>query len=207
MKFRIIVGSEQGDGLLTYGANTFLHLPLVEETDPEWNDIWAINYDDTVVPVLNDVEVSPPEAVADPSGGRPTRDLFLSADEITYFTNWVETKAASEIAVMQSNQDAITAEANDHILNKYKDWNEYQGVDSNRMNRDLCLKESDCYELPHLKTAEWDTFRSWLRDLPTTNPDPLTINFVPLPVGANQILKRAYEAWRVRINQTIAIKG
>lgn len=208
MKYRIIVGKERDDGLLTYGDNTFLHLPLIEESAPEWKDIWAINYDDTVDPVLNDVEVTPPEALSDPSNNRPTRDLFMSPDEITFFNNWVETRATEQLGILQANADAEQTEQNELLLAKYGIWGiGHNNIDSNRRNRDGLLMASDSYELPHLKTAEWDTFRQWLRNLPQTNPDPLTIQFPELPAGANQVLIIAYEKWRSRINKVIAIKG
>ena len=105
-------------------------------------------------------------------------------------------------AQKESAAAAVQRTADEELVAEFGDW-----TVNNKVTRDNLLITSDAYEmLEHLKSAGWSDWRQWLRDLPNTNPDPLTIEFKNPPANANAAITRSFSNWKQRITFTKEIK-
>ena len=169
-------------------------------TLPEFEGIWMVDYDDTVNPVRNDVQLTPIEIAT--GGVKPDRATSLSATEITWWKNWVETTYQQESERRQAVEDAEQRAADESLISTFGDW-----TLNNKATRDNLLINSDAYEmLEHLKSAGWSEWRQWLRDLPSTHPDPLTIEWKEPPSNVNSSVKRSFDNWKQRVTFTKEVK-
>tara|TARA_Y100001970_G_C13955700_1_gene710583 strand:+ start:252 stop:857 length:606 start_codon:yes stop_codon:yes gene_type:complete len=198
MKFRVMIGALPKDGFVQVDDHpTHGHLNFYG-TKPEFDGIWKVEYDDDKG--LNYVELSPPEF--SPNGVRPTRADSLTTTEITWWKDWVATIHNEETARKIEEEKVRQRAADEDLIAEFGDW-----TLNNKVTRDNLLITSDAYEmLEHLKSEGWSDWRQWLRDLPDTNPDPLTIEFKEPPANANAAITRSFSNWKQRITFTKEVK-
>lgn len=166
---------------------------------PEFDGIWMVDYNDTVNPVINEVELTPPDYTA--NGKRPDREWKLSDAEIIWWKDWVQSEYDKITAEKDAKIAADQRVADEELVAEFGVWG-----DNNKITRDNLLGLSDAYEtFDHLKTDEWVAWRQWLRDLPEGG-DPLTAVFIDPPSNANQMLKRSYDNWKQRLTITKEVK-
>ena len=198
MKFRVMIGASPKDGFVQVDDHPTHGYLNLYGTKPEFDGIWAVEFDEDKG--LNYVELSPPEL--SPNGVRPTRAESLTATEITWWKNWTETTHNEETAKKLEAEQAQQRTADEELVAEFGDW-----TVNNKVTRDNLLITSDAYEmLEHLKSEGWSDWRQWLRDLPTTNPDPLTIEFKEPPANANAAITRSFSNWKQRITLTKEVK-
>ena len=167
MKFNVLIGADTTEGWIQSDGKTFGMLPLLGSKS-EFDGIWKVEYDDGVTPVHNHIELTPLHLT--PDNTKPTRAESLSDDEVTWWKNYVTTEVARLDQEEQVKADALSRANDQELVDKYGTWNE-----NNKRTRDSLLIHSDAYEmLTHLKSSGWSEWRQWLRDLPETEPDPLT---------------------------------
>ncbi len=193
-----MIGALPKDGFVQVDDNpTHGHLNLYG-TKPEFDGVWMVEYDEAKG--LNYVELSPPEF--SPNGVKPTRATSLTTTEITWWKDWVVTTHNEETARKIEEEKARQRAADEDLIAEFGDW-----TLNNRVTRDNLLITSDAYEmLEHLKSEGWSDWRQWLRDLPNTNPDPLTIEFKEPPANANSSIRRSFSNWKQRITFTKEVK-
>ena len=198
MKFRVMIGSLPNDGFIMVD-NKPAHGNLnLYGTKPEFEGVWLVEYDDDTN--LNYVELTPPDYA--PNGVKPSREEKLTDTEITWWKNWVQYEYGDITAQKESAAAAVQRTADEELVAEFGDW-----TVNNKVTRDNLLITSDAYEmLEHLKSAGWSDWRQWLRDLPNTNPDPLTIEFKNPPANANAAITRSFSNWKQRITFTKEIK-
>ena len=197
MKFRVMLGDDPQDGFIILDDKPPVGNLNLSGTKPEFENIWMVEYDDTITPVRNTLEIK-----QRPDGSVPERDEFLSEDEIVWWKNWVVTEHDKALAEQEAEAVAQQRVADEELVAEFGVWDF-----NNRCTRDNILGLSDAYEtFDHLKTDEWIAWRQWLRELPTNNPDPLTITFQEPPSNVNSMIKRSWDNWKQRITLTKEVK-
>ncbi len=199
MKFDVLIGANTSEGWIQSDGKSFGSLSLLGSKS-EFDGIWKVEYDDSVTPVHNHVELTPLHLT--PDNKKPTRAESLSDDEVTWWKNYVTTEVARLDQEKQAEVDALSRANDQELVDRYSTWN-----DNNRRTRDNLLITSDSYEmLTHLKSSGWSEWRQWLRDLPTTDPDVLNITFKDPPANANAMVLKSFNNWKQRIGVTKTAK-
>ena len=199
MKFDVLIGANTSEGWIQSDGKSFGSLSLLGSKS-EFDGIWKVEYDDSVTPVHNHVELTPLHLT--PDNKKPTRAESLSDDEVTWWKNYVTTEVARLDQEKQAEVDALSRAQDQELVDRYSTWN-----DNNRRTRDNLLITSDSYEmLTHLKSSGWSEWRQWLRDLPTTDPDVLNITFKDPPANANAMVLKSFNNWKQRIGVTKTAK-
>lgn len=199
MKFDVLIGANTSEGWIQSDGKSFGSLSLLGSKS-EFDGIWKVEYDDSVTPVHNHVELTPLHLT--PDNKKPTRAESLSDDEVTWWKNYVTTEVARLDQEKQAEVDALSRANDQELVDRYSTWN-----DNNRRTRDNLLITSDSYEmLTHLKSPGWSEWRQWLRDLPTTDPDVLNITFKDPPANANAMVLKSFNNWKQRIGVTKTAK-
>ena len=199
MDFQVLIGANSEEGWIISNGKTFGMLPLLGSKS-EFDGIWKVEYDDGVTPVHNHIELTPLHLT--PDNTKPTRAESLSDDEVTWWKNYVTTEVARLDQEEQVKADALSRANDQELVDKYGTWNE-----NNKRTRDSLLIHSDAYEmLTHLKSSGWSEWRQWLRDLPETEPDPLTITFKEPPTNVNGIILKSFNNWKQRLGVTKTAK-
>lgn len=199
MKFDVLIGANTSEGWIQSDGKSFGSLSLLGSKS-EFDGIWKVEYDDSVTPVHNHVELTPLHLT--PDNKKPTRAVSLSDDEVIWWKNYVTTEVARLDQEEQAKADALSRASDQELVDRYSTWN-----DNNRRTRDNLLITSDSYEmLTHLKSSGWSEWRQWLRDLPTTDPDVLNITFKDPPANANAMVLKSFNNWKQRIGVTKTAK-
>tara|TARA_B100001778_G_scaffold75757_1_gene61023 strand:+ start:3974 stop:4582 length:609 start_codon:yes stop_codon:yes gene_type:complete len=199
MKFHVLIGANTEEGWIQTHDKTFGMLPLLG-AHPEFDGIWKVEYDDTTGAVHNHVELTPLHLIADNT--KPTRAETLSDDEIVWWKNYVTTEVARLDQEKQAEAAALSRANDQELVDKYSTWNV-----NNKRTRDSLLINSDAYEmLTHLQSTGWHDWRQWLRDLPTTDPDVLSITFRDPPANANAMVLKSLNNWKQRLEVTKTAK-
>ena len=199
MKFDVLIGANTSEGWIQSDGKSFGSLSLLGSKS-EFDGIWKVEYDDSVTPVHNHVELTPLHLT--PDNKKPTRAESLSDDEVTWWKNYVTTEVARLDQEKQAEVDALSRANDQELVDRYSTWN-----DNNRRTRDNLLITSDSYEmLTHLKSSGWSEWRQWLRDLPVTDPDVLNITFRDPPANANAMVLKSFNNWKQRIGVTKTAK-
>mgnify|MGYP001421514611 CR=1 FL=1 len=199
MKFHVLIGANTEEGWIQTHDKTFGMLPLLG-AHPEFDGIWKVEYDDTTGAVHNHVELTPLHLIADNT--KPTRAETLSNDEIVWWKNYVTTEVARLDQEKQAEAAALSRANDQELVDKYSTWNV-----NNKRTRDSLLINSDAYEmLTHLQSTGWHDWRQWLRDLPTTDPDVLSITFRDPPANANAMVLKSLNNWKQRLEVTKTAK-
>ena len=199
MKFHVLIGANTEEGWIQTHDKTFGSLPLLG-THPEFDGIWKVEYDDTTGAVHNHVELTPLHLRTDNT--KPTRAETLSDDEIVWWKNYVTTEVARLDQEKQAEADALSRANDQELVDKYSTWNV-----NNRRTRDNLLINSDSYEmLTHLQSTGWHDWRQWLRDLPATDPDVLSMTFRDPPANANAMVLKSFDNWKQRLEVTKTAK-
>ena len=200
MKFHVLIGANTEEGWIQTHDKTFGMLPLLG-AHPEFDGIWKVEYDDNdPSKVHNHVELTPLHLRTDNT--KPTRAETLSDDEIVWWKNYVTTEVARLDQEKQAEADALSRANDQELVDKYSTWNV-----NNKRTRDSLLINSDAYEmLTHLQSAGWHDWRQWLRDLPTTDPDVLSMTFRDPPANANAMVLKSFDNWKQRLEVTKTAK-
>ena len=199
MKFSILVGESSTDGTVSYGENRIYSDRDFSSNAPtdKWEHVWAIHYDS--VNSINCIEWK---------RSKPAGASTEMSDELRdYYNVWARTeceKIEAEIeAAKQAQQDTEDAE----YLSEWDTWGTVAESKPPRSDRDSLLLATDPYEyITSLKSAEWDAFRKWVRDLPSTFASPLDITFENLPSGYNTNVFGCYESFKSWVQKGKDIK-
>ena len=195
-----MIGDTLDAGRITFNNTTYQANLL--DSKPEFKDIWYVDYDDSTTPVTNVVYPTPFHLTSD--GKKPDRQESLTADEITWWSNWVPTEFNRIHDEKHAAEAAVQRTADEELVAKFDNW---QTNGNNKTTRDNLLIISDAYEmLDHLKSAGWSEWRQWLRDLPETSPDPLNIPFQDPPANANARVLKSFNNWKQRLGVAKGVK-
>ena len=200
MKFSILVGESSTDGTVSYGENRIYSDRDFSSNAPtdKWEHVWAIHYDS--VNSINCIEWK---------RSKPAGASTEMSDELRdYYNVWARTeceKIEAEIeAATQAQQDADDAE----YLAEWNTWGTVAESKPPRSDRDALLLATDPYEyITSIKSAEWDVFRTWVRNLPETFASPLDITFESLPSGYNTTVFGCYESFKSAVQKGKDIKA
>ena len=200
MKFSILVGESSTDGTVSYGENRIYSDRDFSSNAPtdKWEHVWAIHYDS--VNSINCIEWK---------RSKPAGASTEMSDELRdYYNVWARTeceKIEAEIeAATQAQQDTDDAE----YLAEWNTWGTVAESKPPRSDRDALLLATDPYEyITSIKSAEWDAFRTWVRNLPETFASPLDITFESLPSGYNTTVFGCYESFKSAVQKGKDIKA
>ena len=199
MKFSILVGESSTVGTVSYGENRIYSDRDFSSNAPtdKWEHVWAIHYDS--VNSINCIEWK---------RSKPAGASTEMSDELRdYYNVWARTeceKIEAEIeAAKQAQQDTEDAE----YLSEWDTWGTVAESKPPRSDRDSLLLATDPYEyITSIKSAEWDSFRDWVRKLPETFSSPLDITFENLPSGYNTNVFGCYESFKSGVQKGKDIK-
>tara|TARA_E500000331_G_scaffold238752_1_gene229073 strand:+ start:3572 stop:4189 length:618 start_codon:yes stop_codon:yes gene_type:complete len=201
MKFSILVGDTPIDGTVSYGDKIYGKRDFASNAPTDkWEHVWAVRYDS--VNNVNCIEWK----TTKPEGREASTEM--SNELRDYYNVWARTecdKIEAEIAAAtQAQQDTEDAE----YLSQWNTWGTVAESKPSRSSRDALLLATDPYEyVTSIKSAEWDTFRTWVRNLPETFASPLDITFQSLPSGYNTNVFGCYESFKSDVQKGKDIKA
>lgn len=182
MKFSILIADNITDGSVGYEGRVICDIDLINENFLDQR-IWAIQYDDTVVPPVNDIEYQP--SIGDPE--EKNLPTSLTEEQVQSYGEWARTKVDAAFAKEEAAKE-LHKYHNDY--GQFSRWEFWDASDEPRIKRDELLAISDPYiTVPSLDANGWESWRQWVRNLPSLFPTPLDIEWVDPPANASTYLK------------------
>ena len=201
MKFSIIVGESSTDGTVMYGDRIYGERDFSSNAPTDkWIHVWAVHYDS--VNNVNFIEWK----TTKPEGREASTEM--SNDLRDYYNVWARTECDKIEAEIEAAKQAQQDKEDTEYLTEWGEWGTIAERKQARSMRDELLLATDPYEyITSIKSAEWDSFRDWVRKLPETFSSPLDITFESLPSGYNTNVFGCYESFKSDVQKGKDIKA
>jgi len=204
MKFKIYTGIEPFDGSILwegvwYSGKDWQNL----EPQTHWNNVFMVEYDDTVDPVVSYRQF-------DPEKIGPDEDCIVSLNPIQeeYFKAFATEQGELSKAEVEREELEHLEKIEREYFEPYLEWGEYP-----RKRRDHLLHDSDPYvTLPHFVEGDtydaWNSWRQWLRDLPSIFATPLDIDtWREPPRDASSVVLSDYKGFKEKVEECIKMNA